>query len=158
MIHVLNRTGIIFFDNELYIKLFLTICLAILAIYLFFLHSKVTYWKMWLSRQLLKNKQYKFSRKMSRKKIAGLQQSPIVSNPNLELVFSDAEHPETKEPVETTSSNPAKIETNPEEEEQLKHIIDRILKRNTNNEKKLRLLRILWIVLVVLTTFFIITY
>jgi hypothetical protein len=154
----IRRFAIVFFEDHLTIKIFLVICLFFLAVYLFFLHSKITFWRAWLSRKIPNNRQPKLFRKINIEKKSTLAQSSIVTRNVFEPVSDDVENQKPNGSENQLSNNETKIENENDEKAHQKAIIDRILHRNNVIEKKLRVLQILWGVLVVLTLIFIFTY
>jgi len=155
---LIRRFAIVFFEDHVTIKIFLTACLFFLAVYLFFLHSKITFWKTWLSRKFPNTRKSIFLRKTIFGKKSLLAQSSILTQSKIEPMSDTAESLEQNDSENKLIHVESKMEIEKEENSRRNEIIDRILHRNRVIEKKLHLLQILWGILVVLTAIFIFTY
>lgn len=167
-----GRFGVLFFDDPLYIKIFLVVCLIILAFYLFFLQGKL--FILWLK---LANK-FKRSGKIAvgpHQVASSIEPAPTTSIPqdpsSMTVASPNSFAKETasveKEPVSVPSKShqPILIDSgsklpdsfDEKESSHMKEVVDRIKKRYRYAEKKIKLLKVLWIVLMILTAVYIIT-
>lgn len=149
--------GVLFFDDPVIIKIFLSACLVFLAVYLFFLQGKLFILGFSLARKSerihrIKTRPQTVATSIRTVSAPPADASPAVPEPPL------ATAPDIHPPVLIDAWSRVPTTVDEKETTHRAKVVDRIRGRYLTAEKKLKLLKVLWIVIAVLTVVFIITY
>lgn len=146
--------GFVIFDDPVYVKIFLGVCLLVLAVYLFFLQGKIYFLGLSLPRK------YRSSSRITPLLSANGSFTAIDTNEKSAVdgsVVAEKTSNELSDICQPIMTN-KRESVFPAELIHRSQVVDQIKNNYLGARKKLRLLRFLWIIIAILTAILMITF